>query len=174
MIRKAFAFAALLFMGMLTVGCCSTTSLNVTVALDDAMRQKLESRKIEVDLVALNSKQAERWETYSMTSYWQPNDTLRDSVVSYKMIFDPANAAPQTLSKSDPIWAKWFANTASGDQMQLYVLALLPGLYDDAPGDKDPRRQILPLASCRWASTDVRLLVQKDGIITVTPPKSDK
>lgn len=60
MLKKALALVALTFMGLMSVGCCSTTKLNVTVDLDDAMRQKLESRKLEVDLVALNSKQAER------------------------------------------------------------------------------------------------------------------
>jgi hypothetical protein len=108
-----------------------------------------------------------------MTKFWESGDNLRESVDSYKMIFDPAKSDPQTLPKNDPHWAKWMANSGGGD-MQLYVLALLPGLYDDAPGDKDPRRQILPLASCRWPSTDVKLLVQKEGIITVTPPKPDK
>jgi hypothetical protein len=174
MIRKVLALAALGVMSLMAVGCsCAPAKLNVTVSLDDAMRQKLEARKIEVDIVALNSKQSDRWETYPMTKFWEPNDDLRESVDSYKMIFDPAKADPQTLAKSDPHWAKWFANSGGGD-MQLYVLALLPGLYDDAPGDKDPRRQILPLGSCRWNSTDVKLLVQKDGIITITPPKSDK
>ncbi|MGN6366885.1 MAG: hypothetical protein ACTHN5_01350 [Phycisphaerae bacterium] len=174
MIRNALALAALACMGMLAVGCsCNPTKLNVTVSLDDAMRQKLEARKIEVDIVALDSKLAQaRWETYSMTHYWEPGDERRESVDSYKMIFDPKNAEPHTLSKTDPHWDKWFGK--SGGEMQLYVLALLPGLIDDQPGDKDPRRQILPLGSCRWNSTDVKLLVQKDGIITLTPPKPEK
>ncbi len=172
MLKKIMALFVLTFMGLMSVGCCSTTKLNVTVSLDDAMRAKLDNRKIEVDLVALNSKQAERWETYSMTSYWQPGDQLRDSVDSYKMVFDPSNNTPQTLTIKDPHWDKWLAQ-GSSDKMQLYVLALLPGLYDDAPGDKDPRRQILPLASCRWSSTNVQMTVQKTGIITTTPPKPE-
>ena len=145
--------------------------LNVTVNLDDAMRERLGSRKLEVDLVALNSKQSERWETKSMTEYWQPGDSLRDSVDSYKMIFDPTKNEPQTLSIKDPHWDKWFAQGA-GDKMSLYVLVgVLPGSFDDQPGDKDARRQILPLQSCRWSSTDVHMTVQKTGIITTTPPK---
>ena len=171
MLKKVLALFVLTCMGLMSVGCCSTTKLNVTVALDDAMRAKLESHKLEVDLIALNSNQAERWESYSMTQYWQPGDALRDSVDSYKMILDPAGATSGTLSAKDPHWDKWFARGGS-DKMQLYVLVgVLPGTYDDAVGDKDPRRQILPLQSCRWTSTDVHMLVQKTGIITTTPPK---
>jgi hypothetical protein len=173
MMKKAFAFLTLAITGMMAVGCCSTVPLNVTVNIDDAMRQRLESRNLEVDLVALNSKQSERWETYSMTSYWQPGDALRDSVDSYKMIFDPTKNQPQTLSSKDPHWSKWFAQGA-GDKMKLYVLVgVLPGSFDDQPGDKDARRQILPLESCRWSSTDVHMTVQKTGIITTTPPKPE-
>ncbi len=173
MIKKLSALALLTFMGMMSVGCCSTTKLNVKVDIDDAMRERLGSRKLEVDLVALNSKQSERWESYSMTSYWQPGDSLRESVDSYKMIFDPTQNQPMTLSMNDPHWDKWFAQGA-GDTMKLYVLVgVLPGSYDDQPGDKDARRQILPLASCRWNSKDVHMTVQKTGIITTTPPKPE-
>jgi hypothetical protein len=173
MIKKAFGLVILTFVGLMSVGCCSTTKLNVTVSLDDAMRQRLDSRKLEVDLVALNSKESERWENYSMTQYWQPGDARRDSVDSYKMIFDPTKNEPQTLSANDPHWDKWFAQGA-GDKMKLYVLVgVLPGSYDDQPGDKDARRQILPLDSCRWSSTNVQMTVQKTGIITTTPPKPE-
>jgi len=175
MIRNVLALAALACMGMLSVGCsCNPTKLNVTVSLDDAMRKKLEDRKIEVDIVALDTKLAQaRWETYSMTQYWNPGDERRESVDSYKMIFDPSKPDAQTLTKTDPHWDQWLSKSGGGE-MQLYVLALLPGIYDDLPGDKDPRRQILPLGSCRWPSTDVKMLVQKDGIITLTPPKPEK
>ena len=175
MIRNALALAAVACTALLAVGCsCKPEKLNVTVSLDDAMRQKLESRKIEVDIVALDAKLAQaRWETYPMTKFWEPGDERRESVDSYKMIFDPSKPDAQTLLKTDPHWDKWMAKSGGGD-MQLYVLALLPGLYEDQPGDKDPRRQILPLGSCRWKSTDVKLLVQKDGIITLTPPKPEK
>jgi hypothetical protein len=174
MLKKIMALFVLTVMGLMSVGCCATTKLNVTVNVDDAMKAKLESRKLEVDLIALNSKQSERWEGYSMTSYWQPGDQLRDSVDSYKMIFDPLKpeTLTQTLSAKDAHWDKWLAQGA-GDKMQLYVLVgVLPGI-EDATGDKDPRRQILPLASCRWSSTSVQMTVQKTGIITLTPPKPE-
>jgi hypothetical protein len=174
MIKQVSAFVVLAFMGLMSVGCCANKPINVTVSLDDAMRQSLQDRKIEVDIVALNAKQAERWETYSMTDYWRPGDTLYGSVPTKSFVFDPTKADAQTLWTNDPIWNQWLANARKDDVMQLYVLALLPGMTVDQPGDKDPRRQILPLNSCRWDKVkEIRLMVQKTGIITITPPKPE-
>jgi hypothetical protein len=141
-------------------------SYNVTVSLDDEMRQSLGTRKVEVDLVGINEKQNERWQNYSMTKYWQPGDALSGSVQVKKLIFDPGNTSAQTLSSSDPIWDTWLKDGAN----RLYVLTLLPGITADAEGDKDPRRQIEPLACYRWLKHDgnIEIKVQRTGIITTT------
>ena len=49
--------------------------MNVTVSLDDAMKQQLaenSNRKIEVNLIALNTSDHQRYQDYSMTDYWDP------------------------------------------------------------------------------------------------------
>jgi hypothetical protein len=139
---------------------------NVTVSLDEGLRKDLASRKVEVHLIGINEKQNERWANYSMTKYWQPGDTLSGSVPTKKMIFDPANSAPQTLKANDPIWDTWLKAGAN----RLYVLTLLPGMVSDADGDKDPRRQIEPLACYRWTKRDhnIEIRIQSSGMTTVS------
>jgi hypothetical protein len=175
MIKKSLSLLAIALMALMSVGCCHATRLNVTVELDPAMKQRLvdlSNRSIEVDLVAVNSTQHKRWENYSMDQYWNPPFELKNSAVVHAMTLDPSHTSV-TLTAKDPIWDKWLANGNEKDVMRLYVLASLPGTIGDKPGDSDPRRQILPLSSCRWSSTDVKLVVQKTGIVTVTAPKPE-
>lgn len=205
MVNRLKALAALTLAALSAVGCAphGPRAYNVTVQLDDAMRQRLTeltNRNIEVDLVAVNDKENERWEPYSMTRYWQPGDPLKGSVPTKVMIFDPKavqaaastrpgasnqtaakaatqpSAYSQTLSSTDPLWKKWYANVNDKSVMRLYVLALLPGVFEDQPGDRDPRRQIVPLNIEQWpnGTKDILLKVQTTGIITVTTPKPRK
>jgi hypothetical protein len=168
MLKQALAILAVFLIPLATVGCCDKKPVkyNVTVSLDEEMRTSLSDRKIEVHLVGISEKQHERWQSYSMTKYWQPGDTLPNSLPTFKMMFDPANSTPQTLSIKDKMWDTWLNNGAN----RLYVLALLPGMIADAEGDKDPRRQILPLACYRWIKRDrkIHVLIQRSGLNTIS------
>jgi hypothetical protein len=158
----------LLLVPLATVGCCDKRPVkyDVTVSLDDAFRKDLSDRKVTVHLVGISEKQNERWQSYSMTKYWQPGDNLPNSLPTYTMTFDPNKAQPQTLSKDNKIWDTWLNNGAN----RLYVLAQLPGMISDAEGDKDPRRQILPLACYRWIRHDrqIQIVIQKSGLNTIS------
>jgi len=80
MVRKLLAFL-FLALPLVATGCiCHPTKLNVTIELDETMRSQLADRKIQVDIVGLNANEHARWESYSMTKYWEPNDPRRDSV----------------------------------------------------------------------------------------------
>jgi len=180
MVRKLLAFL-FLALPLVATGCiCHPTKLNVTIELDETMRSQLADRKIQVDIVGLNANEHARWESYSMTKYWEPNDPRRDSVPTYHVVFDPTKPGAQTLSMSDPIWDKWpireKKDISDKDMPRLYVLAQLPGIWgpsDDQPGEKDPRRQILPLGDCRWKTKDIQMKIQKTGIITITQQVRD-
>jgi hypothetical protein len=204
MVNRLKAFAALAIAALSTVGCAHGPGrYNITVQLDDAMRQRLSEltdRNIEVDLLAVNNVENDRWENASVNRYWQPGDPLKGSVPTKVMIFNPKavqaaaatrpssstqsaaaaatqqSAISQTLSAKDPIWDKWYANKNDKSVYHLYVLALLPGVFEDAPGDRDPRRQILPLNVEMWpnGTKDILLKVQTTGIVTVTTPKPKK
>jgi hypothetical protein len=169
MVKQVMALFALTLMALLSAGCCEPKSYNVTVELNKEMRDSLPSRNIEIHFVAVSDKENERWKAYSLTKYWQPNDVMRESLPTYKMVFDPSKSAPQTLSNRDPIWNQWLSSNAT----TLYVLALLPGMMADAPGDEDPRRQILSLKKCRWKTNDIRLEVIRTRLVTNTQQLPD-
>jgi hypothetical protein len=184
MLRKPFFLLAMALFTFMSVGCnCQPTRLNVTVELDDSMKQRLAelgNRAIEVDLVVVNSKDHARWENYSMTQYWTPPFERRNSVSVRTLRFDATKTEPQTLTAKDPLWDKWLANVGEKDSPRLYVLTLLPGTFEDKPGDTDARRQILPLCKDRWegagwgSAPNVKLQVKKAELVTLTAPKPDK
>ncbi len=176
MVNKTLALFALMFFLLVGVGCCPNQRMNVTVELDDAMKARLadlSNRHIQVDIIALNSSEHQRWQNYSMSKYWTPPFELEKSVKVFTMTFDSKSGA-QTLTSKDPIWDTWFANASDKDIMRLYVLAQMPGTIDDSLGNTDPRRQILPLGKCRWEGDEVKLQVQLAGIRTLTNFKADK
>ena len=83
MINKTLAMFALMFFSLMAVGCCPNQRMNVTVELDDAMKARLadlSNRHIQVDIIALNSSEHQRWENYSMSKYWTPPFELEKSV----------------------------------------------------------------------------------------------
>jgi hypothetical protein len=178
--RESLLLAGMALVAFLAVGCSPITPLNVTVALDPAYKF---DGQMQVDIVAINPNDHQRWRDYSMTKYWEPNDAMRKSVPVYTMTLDPAKTPSQTLSASDPIWGKWLAGANEKDPPKLYVLAGIRKAWnaekDDKPGDQDPRRQMLPLGASRWDKSlgsppNVKLTVKATGIITDTQPKRDK
>jgi hypothetical protein len=182
--RESLMMAAMVLFAFLAVGCCPVTPLHVTVSLDPSLRSgpdKLDGQ-IQVDIVAINPNEHQRWRDYSMTQYWRPTDPMRKSVPVFSVILDADKNPSQTLSASDPIWSKWLAGANEKDPPKLYVLAGIRKNWtaaDDKPGDQDPRRQILPLGSCRWdknlgSPPNVKLTVKTTGVITDTQPKRDK
>jgi hypothetical protein len=170
-LKNIFSLLAVMLLGLLNVGCCPTTRLNVTVELDDAMKQALGTRQIRVDVVGLNAQQHVRWQNYSMTKYWEPGDPVRESVPTQPWILD-AKTPSKSMTTKDPLWDKWLADTGDKSMPRLYVLALLPGLISDQDGNKDPRRLILPLGECRWDSKDLHVVVSQTGIVPHPAPRT--
>ncbi|HEY4329910.1 MAG TPA: hypothetical protein VGN88_09250 [Phycisphaerae bacterium] len=182
MIKKPLFLLILSFFAFMAVGCCPLTKLNVTIELDDALRQAYGTGTVQVDIVAVSPNDHQRWEAYPMTKYWENGDPMRKSLSVKTLTLDVSKKEPQTLSASDPVWANWLAGANDKAPPKLYVLAQLRGTWDaskDQLGDKDPRRQILPLGSCRWDSSlgsppNIKLVVKLTGITTETQPKRDK
>ncbi|XAL98989.1 hypothetical protein OT109_15560 [Phycisphaeraceae bacterium D3-23] len=144
----------LVFLG----GCgCNPKPYNIEVTLADS----LKDRTVYVHLVGLNDTNGQILSAKSMTAYWQPNDSLMDSLDIYKITFLEGQSRVHTLSRADPIWDRW------DNETNLYVLASLPGSFSDQPGQLDARRLILPLGSCRWEGDTVKVLVN-EGLVTHT------
>jgi hypothetical protein len=162
----------LLVLGLTSVGCCSAESkpYDVTVSLSPAFGASKPA--IEVHLVGVSDSDQSMWSNQSMSQYWQePNNRLRSSATTYVMNFGQGKPDTQTLKKTDPIWQKWSGAT------KLYVLAFLPGRFNDGAGDQDPRRRILPLNKCQWPQKEaqqIKVTLLPSNISVETPPLSDK
>ena len=182
MIKKPFFLLFLAFFAFMAVGCCPITKLNVTIELDESLRQAYGTGTVQVDIVAVSPNDHQRWEAYSMTKYWENGDPMRKSLTVKTLTLDDAKKESMSLTASDPVWGNWLAGSNEKAPPRLYILAQLRGTWDtsqDQIGNKDPRRQILPLGSCRWDSSlgsppNVRLVVKPTGITTETQPKPDK
>jgi len=155
----------ILLLGLSTGGCSRT----VTVAASDPICKK----SVEVHLVGVNRFEKDLWETTSMTDYWTPGSQLRQSAKEYTYVVQfgrgPCEAA---LDKKDPVRKVWKKRKAE----YLFVLADLPGVYTDSPGNADARRLRLPAVdSDRWGlrKKKIDIRVEESNIVSLTVPSSD-
>ena len=159
-------WAALCF-GLTGCGCKSESKpYNVTVSLDPSFAGK---PVIEVHLVGINDAEDGYWKGYSMTKYWSSDDKLRQTAPRHVMQFGPNKPDSQTLAADHAVWNTWLSRGAT----KLYVLAFLPEKFDDAPGDTDPRRRILPLDRCKWPQADkqqIKVKLLPSNVEVETPP----
>lgn len=162
---------ALLLLGIIA-GCTSTPvarNFNVRIEVDAA----LAASSVQLDLVGANAiSDLPKWQTYSVSDYWQPGDPLRRDSDKAVLRFGPGKPTIQSFSGSDPIWNRWLRTGA----LYLVVLVDLPGIAADREGNADPRRLILPLDKAEWArgTETIELRVQESGIRLLTPKKTVK
>jgi hypothetical protein len=168
---KGRAFA-LLFVVLPAAGCSGVASVMVTrvagvTATDDICR-----KSVEVHLVGVNRFEKDQWEQMSMTDYWQPDNELRKSAKDYTHVIRFGQGpCEQTLTKKDPIRRVWKKRKAE----YLFVLADLPGLFPDSPGNADARRLRLPALSSAcwgWRQTKIEINVESTNIVPLTIPDS--
>ena len=162
------AIAALVSMVLLT-GCGSTpraTNLQVNMTLNEQLAQSGRVPSIEVDVIGLNQSQLETFRTVSLSEYFL--SSLRRDTNKKTFYFASGNTEPKTLARTDGVWKEWIDGQGA---MYLAVLADIPGVTQDLPGEADPRRLILPLDRSRWSGTRVDIRVDGSGLTLLTPPK---
>ena len=147
-------------------GCksCGPRPYNIQVDLDPSLRGK----SVLVDVVGVNPPSVQRWDNYSMSSYWREGDPLRRDNASDRVSFSfvSGDAASKTLSVTNAQWKAWLGKGVNN----IFVLADLPGPHQDKPGDADDRRLKLPIDSCYWSKTNtLNILVQQSGLKVLTP-----
>jgi len=156
---------ALLLVGLLAGGC--SRGVNI-IAADDICK-----KSVEVHLVGVNRFEKDTWETMSMTEYWTPPENqLRKSAKAYTYVIKFGQGPCEvTLDNKDPIRGIWRSRKAE----YLFVLADLPGIFSDLPGNADARRLRLPaIGSDAWGMRPKTINIRVEGgnIVSLTIPES--
>ena len=152
--KRFVVLMAMAFFAMMAVGCCPITKLNISIQLDKSFQDKYGSnREISVDVVGVKDAENSRWSQYSMTKYWQANDTQRSTPMRKTLTFNSSSLEPQVIKADDPMWSKWLEGSSDKRPPQIYVLVQIPGIFDpakdDKPGSEDARRQVISTSSCQ-------------------------
>ncbi len=167
---RRFAVTAMVAVVSCVLGGCGMfgggPKYDVMVSLDEAWTSGGRAPTLEVDLVGANPSQAGQLRSASVSQYFSAGDPFRAAQDKATLTFTSQDPSPKTLSKSDPIWAKWNAAGAT----DLFVLVNLPGIPDQ-PGDADPRRLILPLDPARWTGRELDIAIRRSGPVVLTPQK---
>jgi hypothetical protein len=165
--------AGLLIVGLIVTGCRMSNPIIVRVVNVTATKDVC-GKSVEIHLVGVNKSQEKQWDTESMTKYWEPENQLRTSAKAYTRVIKFGQGLPCEiiLDKKDPIRKIWKKRKAE----YLYILADLPGIFDDEDGDADARRlQIPALNSNCWPFLEnkIKINVESSGIVRLTPHKCE-
>jgi len=157
-------------------GCetCKPGQLGVSqkYAVEVSLDASLKSSSVIVDLVGVNLANLPRWEAYDMGKYWKDGDAMRRDADKLVLNFVSGQALTMSVPLADPQWDKWKARGVT----HVLVLADLPGAQTGKQGNQDARRQILSICKCSWpdGTKDLKVLVQRSGIVVLTPARAAK
>ncbi len=130
-------------------------------------------KSVEVHLVGVNRYQIDRWDAVSMTKYWKPENELRKSAKDYTRVFSFGQGPCEiSLSKKDPIRSTWKKRGAE----YVYILADLPGTFDDKHGIADARRSRIPALNSKcWPffENKININIESGDIVCLTPHKCE-
>ena len=139
----------------LLTGCSS--GLN-TVNLQGSA--SVATSSVQVDVVGLNPNN-QTLKALPVPQYWRgASAPYRADIKSFR--FGPNSPQTYTIAASDPIWQHWKSTGVT----EVMVIADLPGVFADLPGDADQRRKIIPIKSKTPSAT---IVVDKTGLVRSTP-----
>ncbi len=146
--RNLSAVAAALVL----VGCASGPHYDIAVYLsEDLVKACGGWPTLEVDVVGVNANEERRLMSYSVSTYFEPGNALRESLDPVRMRFSDENTAPGILSDSDRHWKVW---KQKGAQSLLLMVNLPEQLTEQSESASDPRRLLVPLSSGHWYRRD--------------------
>lgn len=170
-VLRVVMLASLLAFAGLLGGCSSKPKMgayNIQVSLDPALAGAPAVPSIEVDIVGVPDARRALWNAQSLNAYFSAANADRHAADKHTMNFGSGQVAPQTLARNAAIWKTWL----DGGATQVYIMASLPGVSTDAPGDMDPRRLILPLDTRQWdRGQTIEIEVQANRLVPRTAPK---
>ncbi len=152
---KTLPLAAFALGLSLLTGCSSSLS---TVNLQGT--PTVTAASVQVDVVGLGPKN-ESLKLLPVPRYWQGgNAQARGDAKSFR--FGPNSPQTYTIAAGDPIWKHW----ADAGAKEVMVIADLPGVFPDLPGDSDQRRKIIPISGKASSAT---IVVDNSGLVKQTP-----
>lgn len=164
----ATALAALFIAG------CASSPKPVAHEIKITVDKTLENTSLQIDLIGANAvSDIPKWESYSVTEYWQPGNATRRDTDRITLDYGRGKPAAQTVPSTDAKWKRWLGTGAS----YLVVIADLPGVSSDRGGAADPRRLIIPLDVNAWKKdkkAPLEILVQESGLRLLTPMNQKK
>lgn len=163
----------LLLVGLLGAGCNSASNLVLGSRIVNVIaNEDICKKSVEVHLVGVNRFEKDQWETMSMTNYWEPENQMRKSARDYTYVIQfGQEPCEKKLAKKEPIRKIWKKRKVE----YLFVLADMPGLFDDMPANADARRLRLPSpgSSC-WGirQRTINISIESGNVVALTIPKS--
>lgn len=153
---KNLLLTATAAIGLSFLTACSSSLTSVTLQGSPSVT----SSSVLVDVVGIGPNN-QALKLTPVSRYWQGGSAqAKGDSKSYR--FGPNSPQTYTLGANDPIWKHWQAIGAT----EVMVIADLPGVFADQPGDADARRKILPMSS---KSTTATITVDKAGLVKSTP-----
>ena len=142
-------------LGLALLTGCSSGLSTITLQGSPSVTQS----SVLVDVVGLNAN-TEALKLSPVPRYWQGGAAqAKGEAKSFR--FGPNSPQTYTLAATDPIWKHWHDTGVT----EIMVIADLPGVFSDQPGDADARRKILPLSGSATAT----ITVDKAGLVKATP-----
>jgi hypothetical protein len=157
-------------LALLMLGGCVSAPQPRAFTINLTLSPALHGTSVQVDMVGANTlADLPKWQSYSVTEYWQPGNPFRRDAQKHTVQFSRDLPDTQMLLMGDSLWSSWLSTGAQ----HLVIVADLPGAVTDQVGNADPRRLILPLDRAAWDSgvTTINILVQESGLKLLTPRK---
>ena len=153
---KNLFLSAAAAVGLVWMTGCSSSLTSVTLQGSPTVT----SSSVLVDIVGIGPNN-QALKLTPVSKYWQGGaGQSKADAKSYR--FGPNSPQNYTLAAGDPIWKRWHDMGAT----EVMVIADLPGVFADMPGDADARRKILPMSSKTGTAT---ITVDKAGLVKSTP-----
>ena len=156
---------------LLLASSCNSPPKAASYTVKFELAPTLAGSSIQIDLIGANAvSDLPKWQTISVTDYWQPDNSQRRDADKAVLQFGSGRGSVQSFSNTDPAWARWLSTGA----LYLVVMVDLPGIASDREGNADPRRLILPLDVKKWPGNQktLELRVQESGVRLLTPMKT--
>lgn len=146
---------------LLLAPACSNQLQGVRISTSPEMRRA----SVQVDVIGVTGSNRSAMENVPISKYFQAGNPLRQNVQAMSMRFGNAQPVSQSVDRNSPLWRAWMDKKSQS----LVIMADVPGVFDDLPGEADPRRKILLLTGKEAAAGEVHLEIYQGGLRQTVP-----